>query len=244
VIRRVWIGAMAVCVACQPRPSSVPNDSSAAAAPDSARVPGMARLTARGNEPGWILTISGDSLAFIGNYGEDTVRTLARASSGQGAWTYVAAAESMTVTVRDSICGDDATGMPHPYAVNVTLRGNAFRGCGGEPVALLSGGPWTVSEIAGRATADPSPTLEFGAAGRVAGSTSCNQYSAPFTLTGEGLRLGPVVATKRACEPAVMQQETRFLSVLGRIARFEVPSAGELRLVTDGTDVIVARRGG
>jgi heat shock protein HslJ len=48
----------------------------------------------------------------------------------------------------------------------------------------------------------------------VAGSTACNRYSAPAEWPDGGLRFGQAAATRRACPPAVMEQEQRFFRVL------------------------------
>jgi heat shock protein HslJ len=59
-------------------------------------------------------------------------------------------------------------------------------------------------------------TATFGADGTVSGSAGCNTYSAPYTLTGDSLKVGPVAATRKLCTTpgGVMEQEAAFLQAL------------------------------
>jgi putative lipoprotein len=79
----------------------------------------------------------------------------------------------------------------------------------------LTGTSWRAEEIRGqRATDDASPTITFESPGRAVGSTGCNRYIAPLDVTATTLRLGEIVMTRRACPPAVMDQEQRFVAAL------------------------------
>ena len=201
-------------------------------------------FVARGHEPGWILRIVDSTMTYIGNYGADTVTApVVSVSTRADATTYTTAAQfKLTATVRDQSCADGATGMPHPYRVTVTHDTSIVNGCGGEPSSLLIGETWTVIEIAGTPTTELRPTMTFMVAGRVGGTTSCNRYSAPYRLAGEGLTFGPAISTKMACPQPIMDQETKFLQLFGRVARFEITADGALRLLADDGQAIVARR--
>jgi heat shock protein HslJ len=200
---------------------------------------------ARGHEPGWILRISGDSIHLVANYGEDTVDAVTSARTSQGGATTLETPRSvnLTVTVVDEACEDGATGMPHPRLVLINWATTSLRGCGGQPQGLLTGNPWTVMDLEGEPVSEPVPTLQFTDSGRVQGTTSCNQYSGPYTLTGEGLRVGAIIATKRACLPPTMEQEQRFLLALERVDRFAIPEPGRLQLIVADSAVLLARRG-
>jgi heat shock protein HslJ len=201
-------------------------------------------FVARGHEPGWVLRIVDSTMTYIGNYGSDTVTAPVAAVSTSGEVTTYTTASTfrLTATVRDETCADGATGMPHPYTVSVTHDTTTVHGCGGEPSSLLVSETWTVAELGGVATTDTRPTLTFMAAGRVGGTTSCNRYSAPYRLAGEGLSFGAAISTKMACPQPVMDQEVRFLRLLARIARFEIAADGALRLLADDGQAIIARR--
>jgi heat shock protein HslJ len=45
-----------------------------------------------------------------------------------------------------------------------------------------------------------------------------------------------------ACQGPLMDQETKFLLLLARVARFEITADGALRLLADDGQAIVARR--
>ena len=80
------------------------------------------------------------------------------------------------------------------------------------------------------AHADP---LAFGADGRISGSASCNQYSGSYALDRGALSFtSALVATQRACAPSLMDQERRFLAILGAARRIELLPTGALLLST------------
>jgi putative lipoprotein len=80
----------------------------------------------------------------------------------------------------------------------------------------LTGTSWRAEEIRGQraATDDAAPTITFESPGRAVGSTGCNRYIAPLDVAATTLRLGEIVMTRRACPPAVMDQEQRFVAAL------------------------------
>jgi heat shock protein HslJ len=76
----------------------------------------------------------------------------------------------------------------------------------------------------------------------VYGTGSCNNYTAEYTLTGEGLTVAKTAGTMMACEPAVMQQESVFLDVLRNVRSFDFRDDGALVLRAGDGRTIVARR--
>lgn len=87
----------------------------------------------------------------------------------------------------------------------------------------LWGSAWTLEDIAGAGVIDDAQaTLEFPAAGKVAGRGSCNRYFGTVEVTGDHIRFGPLGATRMACAEAVMDQETRYLKQLEAARRFAV----------------------
>lgn len=202
-------------------------------------------LTARGNEPGWLLNIADGDLSLVWNYGENELSApLPAPEEKEGAKRYSLPDENLTVTMAQTLCHDDATGMPYPYRVAVDIRGQALNGCGGDPASLLKG-EWVVEDINNGGVIDSShATLSFGDGGRLAGSGSCNNYSAAYTLGGEGLSIGPAAATKKACAPALMNQEQNFFDSLAAVRRFEIDETGALILQGEDGARILARRTG
>jgi heat shock protein HslJ len=75
-------------------------------------------------------------------------------------------------------------------------------------------------------------TATFGIDRRLSGSAGCNRYVGAYDVSLPGLEVGPLATTRMFCaDPAVMEQEQRYLSVLQGAALAAVES-GQL-LVTD-----------
>lgn len=109
--------------------------------------------------------------------------------------------------------------------------------------AALLGQEWVVEDIAGRGVIDDArATLVFGLDGRLSGDTSCNQYFADYEVTGANLRIGNAGVTKRACAPAVMDQERRFLDVFNAVSSYRIDTTGTLVLSTPAGATVTARR--
>jgi len=200
---------------------------------------------ARGNEPGWVVTLDGETMSLNYDYGSGTYSapepepvTLA---DGQQ-WTD--AEGRLSVTALNKVCHDNMTGMPHPSTVTVNYADRVFQGCGGEPVSLLAGDEWRVEAINQSALVEGSRvTITFDAeTGRAGGRGGCNSYSAAFALTGESLTFGPVMSTQMACEDPVMQQEMRLHDTLGEVTGFQIADDGALVLTVQEQGQLVARR--
>lgn len=56
---------------------------------------------------------------------------------------------------------------------------------------------------------------------RAMGFAGCNQFSGPYTMTGDSLSFGPAISTKMACEQG-MDVETGFLSMLNDVTSYQV----------------------
>jgi heat shock protein HslJ/uncharacterized lipoprotein YbaY len=200
---------------------------------------------ARGNEPGWRLDLDAERMTLVTQNGEKRVAPVPAAQRTNAFTRYAARVDGrdITATIFNRPCRDSMTGMPHPYAVEVLLDGKRLAGCGGDPATLLQGREWVVEDINGKGIVDRSrATLDFGADGRVAGRSSCNNYTAQYTLTGEGLTVSKAAGTMMACPPALMQQEALFLDVLQNVRRFDLGPDGALILQTDDRRAITARR--
>ena len=79
----------------------------------------------------------------------------------------------------------------------ITLAGQA-----GDTPSLV-GPTWAAVDLGGMPVpAEPAaqqPTIQFVANGRVAGTDGCNRVSANYTLNGERITFGPMIATRMAC---------------------------------------------
>ncbi|HEX2062047.1 MAG TPA: META domain-containing protein, partial [Thermoanaerobaculia bacterium] len=76
-------------------------------------------------------------------------------------------------------------------------------------------------EIGGNAPA-PGATLTLAfAEGHASGFSGCNQYRAPYTVSGSTLTFGPAISTKRACiEEALNRQEVAYLGAFQNVRSF------------------------
>jgi heat shock protein HslJ len=109
--------------------------------------------------------------------------------------------------------------------------------------AVLKGGPWTVTEIAGQpklANSKVDITFEDG---RVFGAASCNRFMGGYEVAGDGLtlKMSQMASTMMACPDALMAQERLFLDTLGAVTRWSVTD-GVLALSTPDGKAIKARR--
>jgi len=98
----------------------------------------------------------------------------------------------------------------------------------------LAGTSWIVEEIDARGVLEHvQSTVTFETAERLAGSTGCNRISGPVRLSGTTVRLGPLVSTRAACSPPVMDQERRFLAGLDAARTYQL-DGGRLWLLNEG----------
>lgn len=214
--------------------------------PECRRVAERPLFRAVGNEPAWRLDIGAQGLELIADDGAS--RAFASAplvveAEGLRSYQATSAGGELEALVFDRVCVDTMSGMTHPNTVEVRWQDRVLRGCGGDPARLLQGEPWEVVELDGRAVADPARiTLGFAAEGRLAGSAACNRYFGSYALSGEGLRLSPLGATRMACEPRAMEEERRFMEVAARVSGFAIAADGGLELRAGERVVMRARR--
>jgi heat shock protein HslJ/uncharacterized lipoprotein YbaY len=204
-------------------------------APDAVR--------ARGNEPSWRLEL-GTALLFFAPPDLRIEGTAPPAQFVNGVRQHagIVNGRSINVALAPRVCRDNMSGMPYPFTAEVVVSGRAFRGCGGEPEALLIGAEWVVEDIGGTLIDRSRATLDFGADGRLAGRASCNAYTATYRLTGESLTVGAAATTMMSCAPALMEQERRFMEILQRVQGFDITDTGALVLRDDLGRTITARR--
>jgi putative lipoprotein len=91
---------------------------------------------------------------------------------------------------------------------------------------VLAGSDWIAEQVDGQAVlADARPTLSFQEDERAGGAAGCNRWFATAELSGEKLRFSQAGATRMACEPDRMQQESRFLSALEAVRSYRLEGA-------------------
>lgn len=185
---------------------------------------------ASGNEPFWSLTLDGGEMRLDRLNGGKLPAQ--RYVAGDNAGEYRSEGEPpLLLQVRDELCRDDMSGMPHPQRVTLEVDSTTLTGCGGDPARLLQGGEWVVEDINGGGIIDRSRvTLNFWQDGRISGRASCNNLMGQYQLSGEGLSIGQLGTTRMACPPSLMEQEQRVLSTLEQLQRFGFDDTGALLL--------------
>ena len=101
-------------------------------------------------------------------------------------------------------------------------------------------GKWLAEDIAGGGVVDGvQTTLEVSNDGTVSGSTAVNRYGGKASIDGNKITLGQLVMTRRAGPPALMDQESKFVAALEKVASFQVDDAGLLNLLdAEGKNLI------
>ncbi len=215
---------------------------------DAGKESASTRYRATGQEPGWSLTWWGDGVAMV--FAAENQRIEGESIErleAEGGWTLVAqtARGELRMSVESGrTCRDSMSGMPHPDSVRLQLGEQTLNGCGGEPMQMLRGAEWRLVSLDGNAVLDePEATLNFLSDDEVAGRATCNRYSGRFALSGEGLSVGPIAATKMACMgDGLMEQEALFLDILGKAVRFDIGDDGHLRIEAADGRSLTARR--
>jgi len=102
----------------------------------------------------------------------------------------------------------------------------------------LPGSAWQVTSLAGQdPLADHTITIEFDTEGNIAGDASCNRFGGTCTIEENTIKVGPLRSTRRACEPEIMQQEHKFLALLGSVASWEIDPQGILVLAGEDGEI-------
>ena len=105
----------------------------------------------------------------------------------------------------------------------------------------LPGSAWQVTTFAGQPPlADHPITFEFDNEGNIAGDGSCNRFGGSCKIEGDKIEVGPLRSTRRACEPDIMQQEHKFLALLGAVTAWSMD--GEELVLTGPDGEIRAKR--
>ena len=76
-------------------------------------------------------------------------------------------------------------------------------------------GRWQVEDIDAGGVIDFSHiTMDFSTQGKVTGTTGCNQYTASLAQNDTDVSVTQIVTTRRACAPALNNQQQRFINAL------------------------------
>ena len=103
----------------------------------------------------------------------------------------------------------------------------------------LAGSEWRPREIAGIAVSgEPEMMVRFGGDGLLQGHGGCNRFFGSYSLSNDGLEIGPIGSTRMACPQPVMDRELSFMQALENARRF-TRERFELRLTDDAGNTIM-----
>ncbi|RED16285.1 META domain-containing protein [Parasphingopyxis lamellibrachiae] len=201
-----------------------------------------------GTEPFWTLRITDERLSF--EHFDVLTAQAARPESqySGGATVFSSRSENegqrdFIVLIEDRLCGDGMSDTPYPKSVRVFVDGYAFAGCGGDPQDVLRGEDWIVTELMGQTVSESAGlSFAFDGSGGMSGNGGCNRFTATYTLD-EGLSIGPVASTRRACtNPEASRLERQLFAALGTVISLQVDDDGSLTLYSETDPVLTARR--
>ena len=100
----------------------------------------------------------------------------------------------------------------------------------------LAGTEWRLENLCGvAAVAKYQASLVFAADGNISGRGSVNRFGGKIQATGNSLKVGPLMSTEMASEPAAMAQEAKYLKAL-QSATALVVEGDELRITCAGQE--------
>lgn len=83
-------------------------------------------------------------------------------------------------------------------------------------------------------TGDAPLTAEFSVDGEIMGSSGCNLYSGPYTVSGSAMTVGPLASTRMTCSGELDDQEQRYLEALQLVTSWASDESGIALLAGDG----------
>jgi uncharacterized membrane protein len=200
------------------------------------------QFIAQGNEPAWTLTFSESELLFVTELGRrHQTWMLPLTVTSVGGQRFHSKDKNATLTVNRLVCRDTMTGMPYPAEVTFSAEGKSWKGCGGNPLALLTGKTWRIIVMNDKALQDSTSIwLTIRPSGDVNGSTGCFRFRTTLVAHGEGIRFKPMNTTWPSCMPVRMHQAYQFITKLSNVRRFDLDENGTLSLFGDGQSILKA----
>ena len=104
--------------------------------------------------------------------------------------------------------------------------------CSATPASIdsLDGTSWELYAISKHFPVEGSNITIAFEDGQVSGSAGCNSYGGEYQVNEKKIEFGMLASTLMACvDPAMMEQETMFLQMLGDAHRFELVD-GQLQI--------------
>jgi heat shock protein HslJ len=189
--------------------------------------------TARGQEPGWVLTITDRTITLGTMAGArfEADNPQPHRSPPSGRYDVALDGKTVAISIAPQICRDSMSGMPHPDSVTISGLNGELKGCGGAPRALLGTDEWNITAIGSSAVmGSTAPTIVFLKDNAVAGNASCNRFRGGFKLTGESLTIQQLATTMMGCPDQVTRQEQAIIRQLEATHSFDIRADGALIL--------------
>ena len=148
----------------------------------------------------------------------------------------------LVVDVTHQPCSDGMSDRRYADTVRVTADGRDLNGCGGAilPPASLADTNWAIVDIGGEAVSGELYVMRF-TADQLSGKAGCNGFGGNYTLAGETLTPGMIVATQMACPEPAMTHEGRTLEILRGPVTISFPD-GDTMVLTGSAGAIRLRR--
>jgi heat shock protein HslJ len=111
----------------------------------------------------------------------------------------------------------------------------------------IDGTHWKLTsyDVSGTSTTVPADVIVDArfAGGTIAGSSGCNVYSGPATVTGSTIQIGELVSTRMACEGPAADVETAYLANLAEAASFTATADTLTMFDANGAAILVYAAG-
>ncbi|MBL8881452.1 MAG: YbaY family lipoprotein [Hyphomicrobium sp.] len=130
----------------------------------------------------------------------------------------------------------------NPGTVDIIMEKIASSGMeSSNPLSLFSAS-WLDEDIVGGGVLDRARTMiRFEIDGAVAGLGGCNRFTGRAKIEDQQLEVGPLAATRKACTPALMDQETKFFDAMAKVRSFEIDQATRKLVLKDETGAALVR---
>lgn len=127
-----------------------------------------------------------------------------------------------------------------PLVIAIAVSAAALTGASNTVAQSSPYGRWLAEDINGGGVIDRlQTTLDLSPDGRASGFGGCNGFRGQAHIDGAKLSFGPLASTRKACTPAVMNQEHKFYQALEATAGWRMEQTK--LLLTDAAGKVVAR---
>jgi heat shock protein HslJ len=102
----------------------------------------------------------------------------------------------------------------------------------------------TDAQAAGHDVSSSNITLKFETDGTLHGSGGCNDYNGTYTVSNQQMTISALASTRKACEQAVMDQESLYFRLLPTVSSYLIDQGKLVLLYQDGHNAMTYISGG